>query len=239
MKGSVLDFSVATSVGLIAGDDGVRYEFPGTEWKAQGLPTAGTRVDFLSSDGRATGVYRDANAAQTMAGATNSVDASLGRSRIVAALLAIFLGVFGIHRFYLGQTKWGIVYIVVAVATLGVGGIVTAIIGFIEGIVLLVMSDAEFQRKYPPVAPNAQQTAALAVFVPTMRVPPEGLTSWAKPDPNGPSTPLAGGLVVAEANRADDWVQVRASNGWVGWVDGRRLVPLTEPSASTPTAPKS
>ncbi|MBX9704718.1 MAG: NINE protein, partial [Gammaproteobacteria bacterium] len=33
------------------------------------------------------------------------------RNRIVAALLAIFLGGFGIHKFYLGKTGQGILYL--------------------------------------------------------------------------------------------------------------------------------
>lgn len=79
------------------------------------------------------------------------------------------------------------------------------------------------------VAPSGTAPVAVAppvsAFAPTHRVPPEGLPSWAAPDPSGPSTPLAGGLELEVVQRVADWAQVRASNGWVGWVDGRRLVP--------------
>ena len=61
-------------------------------------------------------------------------------------------------------------------------------------------------------------------FMPTHRVPAEGLPAWANPDPAGASTPLAGGLPLEVVGRAADWAQVRASNGWTGWVDARRLV---------------
>lgn len=61
------------------------------------------------------------------------------------------------------------------------------------------------------------------VFAPTHRVPPEGLASWANPDPAGVSTPLAGGLDVELVQQIGDWAHVRASNGWTGWVDARRL----------------
>jgi hypothetical protein len=77
------------------------------------------------------------------------------------------------------------------------------------------------------VAPPAPAPLA---FAPTHRVPPEGLPSWAAPDPAGPSTPLGGGLELAVVQRVADWSQVRASNGWVGWVDGRRLVPASATS---------
>lgn len=55
------------------------------------------------------------------------------KSRLVAALLALFLGGFGIHRFYLGYTSIGVAQILVSVVTCGFGGIW----GFIEGILIL------------------------------------------------------------------------------------------------------
>jgi RsiW-degrading membrane proteinase PrsW (M82 family) len=66
---------------------------------------------------------------------------------------------------------------------------------------------------------------AAVAFAPTHRVPPEGLPAWPVPDPAGPSIPLGGGLELEVIQRVADWAQVRASNGWTGWVDGRRLVP--------------
>ena len=56
------------------------------------------------------------------------------KSKMVAGLLGIFLGYFGAHSFYLGNTKKGIIQIVVSVVTLGIG----ALWGFIEGIMILV-----------------------------------------------------------------------------------------------------
>jgi RsiW-degrading membrane proteinase PrsW (M82 family) len=74
----------------------------------------------------------------------------------------------------------------------------------------------------------APSTTAV-VFAPTHLVPPEGLPSWALPDPAGTSTPLSGGLALELVQLIADWAQVRASNGWTGWVDGRRLVPIGSP----------
>ena len=68
-------------------------------------------------------------------------------------------------------------------------------------------------------------------FAPTHRVPPEGIPAWATPDPAGASTPLAGGLELELVQRISDWVQVRASNGWTGWVDARRLIARVPPPA--------
>lgn len=58
------------------------------------------------------------------------------KSKLAAGLLGIFLGSFGIHRFYLGYTNIGILQIVVTLVTCGLGGIW----GFIEGILYLVGS---------------------------------------------------------------------------------------------------
>lgn len=71
--------------------------------------------------------------------------------------------------------------------------------------------------------------AAPAPFASTHRVPLEGLPSWSNPDPSGPSTPLAGGLDLVVLQRVSDWAQVRAVNGWTGWVDARRLVEASPP----------
>ncbi|MBO4407418.1 MAG: TM2 domain-containing protein [Clostridia bacterium] len=56
------------------------------------------------------------------------------KSKMTAGLLGIFLGGFGVHRFYLGYTGIGIAQIAVTLCTLGAG----AIWGVIEGILILV-----------------------------------------------------------------------------------------------------
>lgn len=65
-----------------------------------------------------------------------------GRNRIVAALLAFFLGWFGAHKFYLGQIGWGVVYL------LFFWTVIPAIAAFIEFILLLVMSDEKFDNRF-------------------------------------------------------------------------------------------
>ena len=66
-----------------------------------------------------------------------------GKSRPVAALLALLLGGLGIHKFYLGQTASGILYLLFCWT------FIPALIGFVEGVLFLTMSDEEFARKYP------------------------------------------------------------------------------------------
>jgi hypothetical protein len=55
------------------------------------------------------------------------------KSKLAAGLLGIFLGGFGVHRFYLGYTAIGVVQILVTIITCGVGHFW----GFIEGILII------------------------------------------------------------------------------------------------------
>jgi len=65
-----------------------------------------------------------------------------GKNRIAAALFAILLGGLGIHKFYLGRVGQGILYILFCWT------LIPALIGFIEGIIYLTMSDQAFEAKY-------------------------------------------------------------------------------------------
>lgn len=64
------------------------------------------------------------------------------KSRATAAILALFLGGIGIHKFYLGQAGWGILYILFCWT------FIPSIIAFIEAIVYLCASDEQFAAKY-------------------------------------------------------------------------------------------
>lgn len=59
------------------------------------------------------------------------------KSKTVAGLLAIFLGAFGVHSFYLGKTWRGVAQILITLFTYGLGALAMQIWGVIEGIRLL------------------------------------------------------------------------------------------------------
>ena len=63
------------------------------------------------------------------------------KNRMAAALLAFFLGGFGIHKFYLNNPI-GILYLLFCWT------IIPAIIAFFESIVLLMMHDDDFNKRY-------------------------------------------------------------------------------------------
>ena len=64
------------------------------------------------------------------------------KSKVAAGILAMLLGGIGIHKFYLGQIGWGIVYLLFCWTGL------PAIWAFIDGIIILCSKTENFELKY-------------------------------------------------------------------------------------------
>ena len=64
------------------------------------------------------------------------------KSKMAAGLLGIFLGAYGVHNFYLGNTSRGVLQLVLTIVTCGVAGIW----GFIEGILILCGNIKKIRR---------------------------------------------------------------------------------------------
>ncbi|MCB0662742.1 MAG: TM2 domain-containing protein [Saprospiraceae bacterium] len=64
------------------------------------------------------------------------------KEKNVAGLLAIFLGGMGIHKFYLGQTGMGILYLLFSWT------VIPCLVGIVEGVRFLAMSREEFDFTY-------------------------------------------------------------------------------------------
>ena len=78
----------------------------------------------------------------------------------------------------------------------------------------------------PAAAPQPAPAPQPAAFAPTHRAPGDGALAWDHPDATRqPVAQLPPGEFVQVIARHGEWVQVRLSTGWQGWVDGRRLYP--------------
>ena len=71
--------------------------------------------------------------------------------RIKAGLLGLTLGFTGAHHYYLGSSAAGL--LTLATACCGVG----LVVGMVEGVMLLVMSDEEFEEKYVHRRPESME----------------------------------------------------------------------------------
>ncbi len=67
------------------------------------------------------------------------------KSRTAAGILAILMGTYGIHSFYLGNTSRGLMQLLISLLTCGIGAIVMLIWGVRDGIKILdgrIITDA-------------------------------------------------------------------------------------------------
>lgn len=64
--------------------------------------------------------------------------------RIVAGVMAIFLGAFGVHKFVLGYTRAGLIQLALTFASCGM----MKFFAILEGLIYLTKSDAEFVKTY-------------------------------------------------------------------------------------------
>lgn len=76
-----------------------------------------------------------------------------GKNKVAAGVLALLLGGLGVHHFYLGSVGAGVLTLVAVMFTCGLAGILP----LVEGILLLVMSDQEFDAKYNARTPESME----------------------------------------------------------------------------------
>jgi TM2 domain-containing membrane protein YozV/RNA polymerase subunit RPABC4/transcription elongation factor Spt4 len=67
---------------------------------------------------------------------------SSNSEQVVVGILAILLGGLGVHKFYQGNTKMGVLYLCLFWTA------IPALLGLIEGILILVADEEKYERKY-------------------------------------------------------------------------------------------
>lgn len=145
MRGQVLGVDRVSGEGQISGEDGHRYTFRREDWSDEKGPAVGVRIDFATEGTRALRIFRLPEAQAVAAPARRQPPAN-DRNKYVAAALAFFLGVLGIHRFYLGRNGSAVLMIVISATIVGL--LVTSLWAFIDMVRYLIMSDAEFEHRY-------------------------------------------------------------------------------------------
>jgi TM2 domain-containing membrane protein YozV len=70
------------------------------------------------------------------------------KSKLAAGLFGMFLGVFGVHRFYLGHIGIGVAQLLITVLSCGLLSWATFIWGLIEGILILSGSINKDQKGF-------------------------------------------------------------------------------------------
>lgn len=143
MRGKLIAYNEAEGRGLISGDDGHRYAFVRASLGSDpATARAGRDVDFEATGTEAVNVY-----VVPSGGGTGQVGQ---KSKILAGLLAIFLGALGVHKFYLGRIGAGVIMLLVTLvgSFIVVGPLVMSLIALVEGIIYLTKSDEAFYETY-------------------------------------------------------------------------------------------
>ena len=122
MIGHIESYDPDNQAGVVKSEENA-YTFYLDDWVAQVLPDPGDDVTFEVDGGIARNI--------TLVGAYLAPPKAV-KYKYVAALLALFLGFTGIHRFYLGFYWLGIAQLALTAATVGYG----ALWGFVEAILL-------------------------------------------------------------------------------------------------------
>lgn len=115
MKGKIIFFNRDSQVGIILGNDGIRYSCNCDDF-LNGIRDLmdSVEVDFVPADGVARQiVYINSNSNQVINTGYSP------KSRLAYILLGLFLGMLGIHNFYAGFTGRGIAQLLISLLSCG------------------------------------------------------------------------------------------------------------------------
>lgn len=139
MIGSVASYDDKCQTGAIKHNDNF-YEFHIDDWGLDEAPHIGDKVDFMPED--------NGSATHISSISSNTLhDITPVKRRMIAALLGLLLGFFGLHRIYLGFYGIACFQILLTALMLYVGAPGFAVVwGFIEGFLIfagLISKDAK------------------------------------------------------------------------------------------------
>lgn len=159
MRGQILVFNEQKQAGAIATADGQRFLFHISDWKDVVPPESGMTVVFAAHENSRARQVQLALPAPVAAPAAQATPlAQQPKRKPVLTLLALFLGVLGGHRFYMGAWGWGLVQslgLLLLSAILGallppLAGLLylgVVVFTWVEVIRYIWMSDAAFDTK--------------------------------------------------------------------------------------------
>lgn len=159
MRGQILVFNEQKQAGAIATADGQRFIFHISDWQDVLPPEYGMTVAFTSHENSRARQVQLALPDPVAGPAPQAIPmAQQPKRKPVLTLLALFLGVFGAHRFYMGAWGWGLLQslgLLLLSAILGAllpplaGLLYLAVMVFtwVEVIRYIWMSDAAFDAK--------------------------------------------------------------------------------------------
>jgi len=87
-------------------------------------------------------VYKQAEVCPSCGSRQPDHDGQKDTDQVAAGILAILLGGVGVHKFYQGNTRNGVLYL----CFFWTG--IPAVLGLVEGILILIADEDEYQRKY-------------------------------------------------------------------------------------------
>ena len=158
MRGQILAYVADKEMGLIATAEGQRLSFRTADWMEVIPPERGMAVECVALDAhRASQVQLALPEAVAVPPAPQPL-AQRPKRKPVLTLLALFLGYYGAHRFYMGAWGWGLLQLLGLPVVVGIlfallpplgvllllGAIVFTIVEYVR---YIWMSDAEFDAK--------------------------------------------------------------------------------------------
>ena len=158
MRGQILAYVADKEMGLIATAEGQRLTFRTTDWMEVIPPERGMAVECVALDAhRASQVQLALPEAVAVPPAPQPL-AQRPKRKPVLTLLALFLGYYGAHRFYMGAWGLGLLQLLGLPVLVGIlfallpplgvllllGAIVFTIVEYVR---YIWMSDAEFDAK--------------------------------------------------------------------------------------------